>query len=229
MADYTYAPAPVLIEATGEFAIGVTGALKTADGTTVVQAYDLNNSPIGGILVGPKGAHGAFKADIPYGVLDFGSVLLPTTSIEQQNAGLTALATAAAAAADAADALDVANAASSNVADTVSGKSNRYLTIKDISANYQIIASDAEDILLRSTAAGPITITFPSEATESIRIGAAGTILVDAAGQVTFQQGSGATLASRESFFKSVGQGAFISWVKLSTNGFRITGELSAT
>jgi hypothetical protein len=93
MADYTYAPAPVLIESTGEFAIGVVGALTDVEGTAV-QVYDLNDSPLGGILVGPKGAHQAFKADIPHGILDFGSVLLPTASLEQQEAGFAAVTTA---------------------------------------------------------------------------------------------------------------------------------------
>lgn len=94
MPDYTYAPAPVLVETTGEFAIGATGVLRPSDGGDAVAIYDLNGSTITNILVGPKGAHQGFRADIPYGVLDFGSVLLPTVSQEQQNAALTALATA---------------------------------------------------------------------------------------------------------------------------------------
>ena len=111
MADFTYAPAPVLIESTGEFALGVVGAFTDAATGTTVQAYDLNDSPIGGILVGPKGAHQAFKADIPHGILDFGSVLLPSESIEQQEAGFIAVTTADTALANSTTAIGTANSA----------------------------------------------------------------------------------------------------------------------
>lgn len=89
MAAYTYSPAPVLVEATGELAIGATGQLLAADGSGAVPVYDLNDSLLASILVGPKGVHQAFKADIPNGVLDFGSVLLPTISQEALAAALT--------------------------------------------------------------------------------------------------------------------------------------------
>lgn len=90
MPTYTYAPAPVLVETTGEFAIGATGVFRATESGPPVNFYDLNDSPLATISVGPKGAHQAFKADIPYGILDFGSVLLPSMSIQQQEAALTA-------------------------------------------------------------------------------------------------------------------------------------------
>jgi hypothetical protein len=111
MPDYTYAPAPVLIEVTGEFAIGVSGVLRNAATNAVSPVYDLNGSLLPGVTVGPKGAHQAFKADIPNGILDFGSVLLPSSSLEQQAAGLTALQAATDASAAAASAVSTANAA----------------------------------------------------------------------------------------------------------------------
>lgn len=105
MPDFTFAPAPVLVETTGEFAIGATGVLRATEGGDPVQVYDLNDSPLPSITVGPKGAHQAFKADISDGVLDFESVLLPSQSLESQRAGLEAKALATAAAANAQTAL----------------------------------------------------------------------------------------------------------------------------
>ncbi|TYP82085.1 hypothetical protein [Blastococcus xanthinilyticus] len=89
MPDFTYGPAPVLVEASGDFAIGATGTFRASDGTPA-PIYDLNGSPLASITVGPKGAHQAFKADIPDGVLDFGSVELPAVSIEAISAALDA-------------------------------------------------------------------------------------------------------------------------------------------
>lgn len=97
MPSYTFAPAPVLVESTGAFAIGATGVLRATEGGDPVPIFDLNGSPLTSIQVGPKGAHQGFTADIPNGVLDFGSVLLPSISLEQQESGLTAVAVANAA------------------------------------------------------------------------------------------------------------------------------------
>ena len=94
MPIYTYAPAPVLVESTGEFAIGATGVLRPSAGAEPVPIWDLNDSPLSGILVGPFGAHQAFKADIPDGVGDFGSTLVVAVSVESIRSGLTATAVA---------------------------------------------------------------------------------------------------------------------------------------
>lgn len=107
MPDYTFAPAPVLVETTGEFAIGAVGVLRATDNGDPVTIYDLNDSPIAGVLVGPKGAHAAFKADISDGVLDFGSVILPTESLEQRRAALEARSLAISASATATTALQL--------------------------------------------------------------------------------------------------------------------------
>lgn len=90
MASYTFGPAPVLVETTGEFAIGATGVFRPLGGGDPVPVADLNNSPLPNILVGPKGAHGAFTADIPAGVLDFGSVLIPKVCDEAVTAAIDA-------------------------------------------------------------------------------------------------------------------------------------------
>lgn len=105
MADYTFAPAPVFVEETGEFAIGSTGVLRDVAGGTQQLVYDLNDLPLDFITVGPKGAHQAFKADVAHGVLDFGSVEIVAVSAEAQQAAITAEQTAEQAVADAQTAL----------------------------------------------------------------------------------------------------------------------------
>lgn len=112
MPDYTYAPAPVLVETTGDFAINATGVLRASDGGDPVQVFDLNGSPLTSVLVGPKGAHQAFKADLSDGILDFGSVLLPAISLEAQRAALLAVEKADAALTTAGEAMSIAQAAS---------------------------------------------------------------------------------------------------------------------
>lgn len=125
MPTYRYGPDSVLVETTGEFAIGATGIFRATEGGDPVAVTDLNGSPIPSILVGPKGAHQAFKADIPNGVLDFGSVLLPKISDEAQAAGLDAMSVAAGAALTAqqaqAAAQDAANSAATSAATSASG------------------------------------------------------------------------------------------------------------
>jgi hypothetical protein len=82
MPDYTYSPDTVLVEATGELAIGAIGVLRVVAGGEPVDMWDMVDSPISSITVGPTGAHQAFKADVPYGVLDFESVQMPKVSDE---------------------------------------------------------------------------------------------------------------------------------------------------
>lgn len=124
MPDFVYSPAPVLVEATGNFAIGSTGVLRPAEGGAPVQVWDLNESPLASVIVGPKGAHQAFKADIAHGVLDFGSVMLPAISDEAKASALTVqeaaqgAATSAESAASAAAAAAASADASRNVTDS---------------------------------------------------------------------------------------------------------------
>lgn len=112
MAAYTFSPAVVLIEGTSTPAINAVGVLRPTGGGTAVQVYDLNNSPIPSISVSSLGVHQAFKADIMDGVLDFGSVLLPTESVESRRAGQDALVAATAASAAVAGKVDAAGAVS---------------------------------------------------------------------------------------------------------------------
>lgn len=117
MADFTYAANTVLSESTGEFAVGATGVLReTADGPPV-SIYDLNDSPLQVISVGSRGVHQAFKADIPDGILDFGSALLSVVSAESHRAGLRAITVAEAAVESAQDSLAAAQAAAQDAED----------------------------------------------------------------------------------------------------------------
>lgn len=90
-ADYTFDEAVVLVEGTGELAIGATGVLLPPLGGDPVQVYDMNGSPIPNVVVGPFGVHQQFRADIPQGLLDFGSKVLVKESQQQRDAGMAAL------------------------------------------------------------------------------------------------------------------------------------------
>lgn len=114
MAAYTFPPAVVLVESTGELAVGANGVLRPSAGGDPVQVYDLNGSPIPSVLVGSKGVHQPFQADIANGVLDFGSVQLTAVSHESLTAAITAQQSADSAAASAAQAQAVADDLSLN-------------------------------------------------------------------------------------------------------------------
>lgn len=127
MADYTFPPAVVLVEGTGALAVGATGLLRPAVGANPVPVYDLNGSVIPSVVVGSQGAHQEFTADIPDGVLDFGSVMLVAISKESLTAGLTAADAATSAEEAATSAAQSASAAESSASDaqqSVSGKAN---------------------------------------------------------------------------------------------------------
>lgn len=118
MPDYTFPSGTVLVEGSGEFAVGATGVLRV-DGEQV-QVYDLNDSPIPSIFVGPRGVHQAFKADVPDGLLDFGSTLMPVVSVESHRAGLRAIELAEDAQRQAADNLQAALDARDDAAESAS-------------------------------------------------------------------------------------------------------------
>ena len=95
--DYTYAQGVVIDPVTSELVQSGTGIFKDTAGGVVQDMFDLVGTQVAGIDVGPLGVHIAFKADIPHGVLSFGSVELPVVSIEAINSGLEAAAAQAAA------------------------------------------------------------------------------------------------------------------------------------
>ena len=217
MAAYTYAPAPVLVETTGEFAIGVTGVLKDDDGTPV-QAYDLNDSPIGGITVGPKGAHQAFKADIPNGVLDFGSVLLPTSSQQQQEAGLSALATANSALNEAVAAKEIAQAALDEIETVV--HLTEFKTVSD--AAYTLVAEDLGVGILFSANA-TVAVSLPTDAAVAYPIGGSTFLRPIGTGQLIVGA-PGATVNGAGGALKSAAQFALLTATKYAANSWFVDG-----
>jgi hypothetical protein len=70
-------------------------------------------------------------------------------------------------------------------------------------------------------------VTLPQNSSVAIPIGATGTILQIAAGTTSVAAGTGATVNSRGALLSSAGQWGAITWVKISTNGFWVTGDLA--
>jgi hypothetical protein len=229
VADYTFSPAVVVVESTGVLAIGATGVLRPPDGGASVPVYDLNDSLIPNVAVGPLGVHQAFKSDIAYGVLDFGSVLLPTVSNEVI-AAATTLQT------NVDTAIDVANAASTtanealssaqDAVDNANTKLSRQYTKRTITGNYTLVAGDAVDMVMHCTAATGITITLPQDSAATIGQEIPIPWRQYGAGQITFAAGTGATVISLDSAFKSAGQGAEGLITKVATNTYLISGAV---
>lgn len=109
MPSFTYTPDTVLIEATGELAVGATGVFRDQAGGVEQPIFDLNGNPIPNVVVGPAGAHQAFKAARAFGVLDFGSAQLVKVSAEAYEAAIDAQQTADQAVADVQTALAQVN------------------------------------------------------------------------------------------------------------------------
>lgn len=92
MAEYVYDEGLVLLEGTSLPApLGTAGVFRAVPGGPAVQVYDLNGSEIPSVKVGEFGVHQQFTADIPHGVLDFGSKELVKESKQQREAGFQAL------------------------------------------------------------------------------------------------------------------------------------------
>jgi butyrate kinase len=69
-------------------------------------------------------------------------------------------------------------------------------------------------------------VTFPQNSSVALPIGANGTILQLGAGTTSVAAGTGATIISRGGVLTSAGTNGAITWVKISTNGFWVTGDL---
>lgn len=114
MPDFTYPSATVLIERTGELAVGAAGVLRSTVDGDELPIYDLDGSPITHIRVRARGVHQPFKADVPDGLLDFGAAtLFPVVSSESHRSGMQAIQIAEAATDVAAEAVTAAEQATS--------------------------------------------------------------------------------------------------------------------
>ena len=127
MPDYTYGPFLVLDETTGEPTAEATGGqLLDVAGGTPQPVYDLLGSPLAELITNRLGVTGSFMADVPYGLVSFGSVALPVISNEARNAGLEAAAaqSAAEAAQAAAESASTSAVAAQSAAEQAAGLVN---------------------------------------------------------------------------------------------------------
>lgn len=112
--------------------------------------------------------------------------------------------------------------------DYVDTKAARRLTQKAIPAAYTLVASDAVDTVLHSTAGTAITITLPDD-TVAIATEVAIPWRQYDAGQITFAAGAGVNpLQSRGGALKSAGQYAEGIVTKVAANTWLVSGDVVA-
>jgi hypothetical protein len=104
----------------------------------------------------------------------------------------------------------------------------RIYTKNSVSANYTLVAADAIDVVLHTTAASGITITLPQDSAATIAQDISIPWRQFGAGQITFAAGTGATLISLGSVFKSAGQNARGRLVKVAANTWLLSGNITA-
>lgn len=117
-AEFTYEPFLLLDTATNQPQANSTGGLLKSPSGQAIPVYDLNGNPLTSLTTGPFGVGSGFRADVGVGLVSFGSLALPATSIEVRDAGpqATAAAASAAAAKAAAEAAQVAAEAAASLA-----------------------------------------------------------------------------------------------------------------
>jgi hypothetical protein len=95
-----------------------------------------------------------------------------------------------------------------------------------VAGSYTLVNADSYGVILHSSAGSAVTITLPSDATAN---GIPQEVQIPwrqyGAGQITFAAGSGATLISRGSRFKSAGQYAEGTVTKVDVNTWLIAGD----
>jgi hypothetical protein len=91
---------------------------------------------------------------------------------------------------------------------------------------YTLVLADRGKLITCSNASAN-TVTFPQNSSVAIPVGATGTILQLGAGTTSAVAGTGATINSRGGLLSSAGQYGAFTWVKISTNGFWISGDLA--
>lgn len=102
----------------------------------------------------------------------------------------------------------------------------RVFTKQTLTGNYIVVAADATDKVLHSTAASAITITLPSDSMAAIFQEINIPWRQYGAGQITFVAGSGATIVSRGNALKSAGQYAEGLVTKVAANTWLIGGDV---
>lgn len=102
----------------------------------------------------------------------------------------------------------------------------RALTKNNVTASYTLVAADAIDIVLHATAAAGITVTAPQDTAATIAQEISIPWRQYGTGQITFAAGTGATLISRGSVFKSAGQYAEGLLTKVAANTWLLSGDI---
>jgi hypothetical protein len=98
-----------------------------------------------------------------------------------------------------------------------------------VTGNYTVANADVKGYALHATSGSALTITVPQDsAATSLPIGAVIPWRQYGAGQITFAAGTGATLVSRGSVFKSAGQYAEGVLTKTAANTWLLSGDISA-
>ncbi len=110
---------------------------------------------------------------------------------------------------------------------TINAKAARALTKTSVAASYTLVAGDAVDKVLHTTASAALTITLPAD-TVVIAQEVAIPWRQYAAGQVTFVAGAGATVLGRGGALKSAGQYAEGVLTKVAANTWLVTGDVVA-
>ena len=96
------------------------------------------------------------------------------------------------------------------------------LTIADNSATSITLADSDNNTVIRCTTSSAVTITVPS----TLAAGFSCMVIQEGAGQVTFAQGSGATLNSFGNLLKTAGQHAPASLMRVASGVYNLSGNL---
>lgn len=96
------------------------------------------------------------------------------------------------------------------------------------SGPYTLVAADAVDMIVEVTSATAVTVTLPQDSAATIAQEVAIPWRQYGAGQITFAAGTGATLVSRGSVFKSAGQYAEGVVTKVAANIWLLSGDIAA-
>jgi hypothetical protein len=100
-------------------------------------------------------------------------------------------------------------------------------TKNTISGNYTLVAADAAETVLHSTAASAVTITLPQDSAATIAQEVAIPWRQYGAGVITFAAGTGATVVSRGAALSSAGQYAEGLITKVAANTWLVSGDLA--
>jgi len=109
----------------------------------------------------------------------------------------------------------------------ITGKADKDLAINTEGASYTLRIGDRAG-MVRMSVATANTITFPPDSEVNFPIGTQIIGQQAGAGQTTHVPGAGVTLINYGNKFKSIGQYAGFTYIKVAPNTWTILGELSA-